>query len=355
MELCVKWFETLDDSRLKTAWTELQQKGNVPVFQRYDWNRMLFSQYGKRSLFGSLHSGSVIVGMLCRGEDVRLIAPLVRNGEGVYFLGWDSWSDYLDFLYAPDLTQEEFDFFLDSLCEHLRYGYFALHCIRQESPTRSMMEAHLAAREQQYPKVTRDESGCVAIDLPGTMDEYKKLLSKSTRQNLRTARNRLQKDGFSGTLHCYSPADVPPEIVKETQEIYQSRRIAAEQDAKSRLKRQLKKMTGQADHTIAQAMPLIEGGMTCTFSVTAPDGASETSAFCYGVRWGDTLLGLQVAVNMKYAKYSPGMLLFYDLIERFYETGECRRIDLTRGQEEYKYKLGGQRHDLCYYRLFPKK
>ena len=239
--------------------------------------------------------------------------------------------------------------------EHFDYGYFALHCIRQESPTRRMMEDHLAARSRQYSKVTRDESGCVAISLPETLEEYRKLLSKSTRQNLRTARNRLQKDGLSGALHTYSPADIPQAVIKETQSIYQSRRIAAEQDAKSRLKRQLKKMTGQADHTIAQAMPLIEGGLTCTFSIADEKGSPEIGAFCYGIRWGDTLLGLQVAVNMKYAKYSPGMLLFYDLIEQFYETGECRHIDLTRGQEEYKYKLGGQRHDLCYYRLFTKE
>ena len=111
MEMHVKWLDTLDNEPLKNAWQRLEQENSVPVFQRYDWNRMLFGQYGKRSLFGSLHSGAVTVGMLCRGEDVRLIAPLVKIGSGVYFLGWDSWSDYLDFLYAPDLTQPEFDFF----------------------------------------------------------------------------------------------------------------------------------------------------------------------------------------------------------------------------------------------------
>lgn len=355
MELCVKWLDTLDNENLQGKWQQLEQQGGVPVFQRYDWNRMLFAQYGKRSLFGSLHSGTVTIGMLCRGEEVRLIAPLVKIGDGLYFLGWDSWSDYLDFLYAPDLTQQEFDFFLDETLERFSYRYFALHCIRRESPTCGLMEAHLTARPEQYVRVSRDESGCVAINLPGSLEEYKKLLSKSTRQNLRTARNRLEKDGLCGSLSIYTPGSIPEPVIRDTQAVYQARRIAAEPDVKSQLKRRIRKLTGQTDHTIAQAMPLIEGGMTAVFGISAGDTPPKTGAFCYGVRWGDTLLGLQVAVNMDYAKYSPGMLLFYDLIERFYETGSCRRIDLTRGQEEYKYKLGGQRHDLCYYRLFAKE
>lgn len=36
---------------------------------------------------------------------------------------------------------------------------------------------------------------CVTLQLPHTIEEYNKMLSKNSRQNLRTANNRLQKDG----------------------------------------------------------------------------------------------------------------------------------------------------------------
>ena len=36
---------------------------------------------------------------------------------------------------------------------------------------------------------------CVALTLPSTKEDYNSLLSKNARQNIRSAHNRLKKDG----------------------------------------------------------------------------------------------------------------------------------------------------------------
>ena len=73
------------------------------------------------------------------------------------------------------------------------------------------------------------------------------------------------------------------------------------------------------------------------------------AAFCEGFRdRKGTLTIVRVATNSDYYKYSPGQILLIDTIENIKDS--VQYFDLTRGTEEYKFKLGGiVHHNYCYY------
>ena len=58
-----------------------------------------------------------------------------------------------------------------------------------------------------------------------------------------------------------------------------------------------------------------------------------------------------VSFDEDYYKYSPGMIGIFKYIESCYQNQDVPVIDLTRGNEKYKYDLGGTEHYVNYYNL----
>ena len=48
--------------------------------------------------------------------------------------------------------------------------------------------------------------------------------------------------------------------------------------------------------------------------------------------------------NNVFAKYSPGVLALYAYVLNLIECKEILLLDFTRGDEKYKYSLGGVNH-----------
>lgn len=53
----------------------------------------------------------------------------------------------------------------------------------------------------------------------------------------------------------------------------------------------------------------------------------------------------RVAIVHEYKFYSPGILLFHEFIKNHISKG-LRVVDLTVGDEKYKYDLGGKTHEV---------
>jgi CelD/BcsL family acetyltransferase involved in cellulose biosynthesis len=70
----------------------------------------------------------------------------------------------------------------------------------------------------------------------------------------------------------------------------------------------------------------------------------ELAAFCEGVLCNDgqTLCIARVATKKAYYHYSPGQILFVRAIDEI--KNNVRYFDLTRGDEDYKVKLGAKPH-----------
>ena len=70
----------------------------------------------------------------------------------------------------------------------------------------------------------------------------------------------------------------------------------------------------------------------------------KLAAFCEGALSVDknTLYIARVATNKDFYHYSPGQILFINVIDKI--KNEIRFFDLTRGNEDYKIKLGAKPH-----------
>ena len=58
---------------------------------------------------------------------------------------------------------------------------------------------------------------------------------------------------------------------------------------------------------------------------------------------GKCIRVMAAGTDLDYARYSPGILLMYNFILKAIEEGTLSEIDFTRGDEKYKFALGGQK------------
>ena len=53
---------------------------------------------------------------------------------------------------------------------------------------------------------------------------------------------------------------------------------------------------------------------------------------------------MAAGTDLEFARYSPEMLLMYNFILHSIEEGMIKEVDFTRGDEMYKFALGGKLH-----------
>ena len=61
---------------------------------------------------------------------------------------------------------------------------------------------------------------------------------------------------------------------------------------------------------------------------------------------GQCIRVMTAGTDLDFARYSPGVLLMYNFILNAIEAGQIKEIDFTRGDEKYKFSLGGQQRTI---------
>jgi CelD/BcsL family acetyltransferase involved in cellulose biosynthesis len=87
--------------------------------------------------------------------------------------------------------------------------------------------------------------------------------------------------------------------------------------------------------------------------MTAVDADGKLCAsFNYGISPdGRSIVLMGVSTNPEFAKYSPGILLLFNFIENTITHNTYDFIDFTRGNESYKYALGGKEHIIKHFTI----
>lgn len=188
-----------------------------------------------------------------------------------------------------------------------------------------------------------------------SFEEYFKTLSKSTRQNYRTAINRLRKDGKSFSFDFYE---------NEIPEIEMNNFL---KDHKERLSnRYLNNRSAIVEKTLEPARRLIYGkyrrdgiaalsmkkGNNQILAVMKID--NKNAAYYYGLISESSEMKrinfFRVCVNdTEFGFYSPGMILGMEIIKKY--QAEFSIYDFTKGDESYKYKFGCQNEDDFFVRI----
>ena len=338
----VKDFETL-----KCAWKELETGRDMTAFQSYEWNRLLILEFFSFSY--NRRFSEVRCYVVYEEQTAVAILPVIiqkcnakilwwGRKKGTYILGEGSWSDYLNFIYKEPNVQA-WELILKNLSRPLFINYLR---------SNTALCQFLGERGDscgQHPSVF--------VPLSSDVAEYTASLSKSVRQNIRTAANRMNKAGLVYELRIEDgklDASLANELIRMH---YDRAKIKNQKKHKKNLhwvsrnlRNSYKEYQNRQYNIIYHSMTENESGMAV---IVYLNGA--LAGYMYGMRDSDAVRIMHNCVKEEYNFYSPMFKGAYDFIcdEINNKRHNVTQIDFTRGNEGYKLQLGGEELILNHY------
>jgi CelD/BcsL family acetyltransferase involved in cellulose biosynthesis len=308
--------EELD--RLQSEWEGLLPANHLNcVFLHPTWQRIWLDEFaaGREPHFLSVRDGERLVG----------IAPLLRDGGRIEFVGHYSICDYMDVIVAPSFEESFFDALLTSLADD-GWTEMELRGLPAYSPTLRILPEMASARGLKV--TTEDEAVCPRVALPGTWDEYLAALGKKDRHELRRKLRRLQKGGGRVEFNLLCS---PEEVEGALDDFFWMHRTSR-QDKSHFMGEKMEAFFRR------MAVTLAAEGLVCLYMMEM-DGHRVASVFTFDC--GDDLSLYNSGYDPEYAHLSVGLLSKAMCLGNAIERGKgC--LDFLRGSESYKYDLGAK-------------
>jgi CelD/BcsL family acetyltransferase involved in cellulose biosynthesis len=314
---------------LAKDWNSVLARAAVDVpFLRHEFLSTWWSGLGG----GEWRDGELYT-ILARAEGGDLVgaAPLFRtsNEEGVpilLFLGSFEIADYLDLV----VPEREIDPFMEAITSSLDaqdravWEVLDLYNILEGSPSLPLLVK--AARQRGWEVHQETLQPCPQIILGGTWDEYLAKLNKKQRHELRRKMRRAEQDPLGldwRLLHASDDLDAA---------MTQFLDLMAHDDEKKSFLSQA--MRGQF-HDLARAAQCNEW-LHLSFLELSGEPVAGALSFDYGGR----IWLYNSGINPEFLSLSPGWVLIGHIVQWAIEHGR-EALDFMRGDEKYKYRLGG--------------
>jgi CelD/BcsL family acetyltransferase involved in cellulose biosynthesis len=267
------------------------------------------------------------------GERLIGVAPLLINDGVAEFVGHYSICDYMDLIVTPGFERA----FYASIFERLAADGITtadLRGIRDASP--SLDGVCDAAGACGFRVERQEEALAPSIELPETWDEYLGRLSKKDRHELRRKLRRLDTAGGDVALRVITD---PAEACFMLDALFHLMRIS------NHHKEEFLDRPGMVDFFRAMTETMASERMVRFYFLTF-DGEPVASVLNFDV--GGRLYMYNSGYDPAYAHYAVGLMSKALLVRDAIENGRTR-VDFLRGDENYKYDLGGK--DQQVYRL----
>lgn len=180
----------------------------------------------------------------------------------------------------------------------------------------------------------RNPKPCVCIGFKDGYEEWFAALSKSVRQNIRTANNRLERDGREAELKIGVGCRPDDAEWREIIEVHRKRYFLRDgvktgpiTDWIRRNHDPIEKLLRNSEHSFLARL-YIDGRLAAFFNGLMSGDGRTASIF-------------RLSIDDDFAFYSPGILLISRAIERLAATSDITNIDLCFGAQQYKYTMGG--------------
>ena len=302
---------------IRPQWQELLGRSAVnnlyltPIWQELWWNYF--------------QDGDALAGFYLTDAqgDVAAIASLSRSGDGYSLVGSSDTFDYNDFVVAQGLEASFYSVLLDTMdaSDERRLSLFS---IGEDSPTLTILPE--LARERGYTVAVEEEDVAPRLTLSDTWDGYLSGLSKKDRHELRRKLRRLERHE-NWRWYC----------------------ISDQIEAAVRMDDFLGLMRRSDPAKAAFLTPEREAFFRDMVSTTAAEGIlrlfflemdDKRVAASLCLDYDGVRMLYNSGHDPEYRYYSVGLLLhslcLRDALERGY-----RHFDFLRGNEPYKYRLGG--------------
>jgi CelD/BcsL family acetyltransferase involved in cellulose biosynthesis len=333
----VRYVKGIHLNQIQDEWKALETGEEMTLFQSYQWYQVLLEQYVPVDTrkYESLYAVVESDGQPCMIAPLWVVKKTFRllNHKGAYMLGRGSFSDYLNLVYQH-FDGDAFDYLSSDLARRYGITCFTIEQLRETTSVyRHILDKYVICRNSEYP--------CVGLNLPSSVEEYNRLLSKNSRQNIRTANNRLKKDGKT-LVYNFDDRVIDKKRCLEIREAKQ----LVNYSKLPLLYRYKYKILNFFRFHFNSFVPFISFSESKV--MTAYDeGGCLRAFFNYGYDTDGRCIRVMTAgTDLDYARYSPGLLLMYNFILNSIQEGNIKEIDFTRGDEKYKFSLGGQQRTI---------
>lgn len=318
---------------LQATWNGLVGRSVTnTIFLTHEWQTVWWEYLGEGDLFL----------IAVRDDDGTLIgiAPLFRivddaGRQIMEFVGCFDVSDYLDVIADRDSVDVVCRTVMDALAGgEIEWDVLSLCNIPEASPSRTLL-AELA-EEHGYTVTMEVEDVCPVVSLPASWDEYLAMLSGKDRRELR---RKVRKAGRT-TRVDWQLLRTPDKIVENLGAFFELHQKSAPDKAEF--------MDAQMQGFFRAMTRVLAERQWLELALLQFDGIPVATTLTFDYNNELLLYNSGYEAEGYYAALSPGWVLTAFHIESAIER-ERSRYDFLRGDEDYKYRLGGR--DTRVYRL----
>ncbi len=304
-------------TEISEEWHQLLMHSSVnEIFLTPEYQSTWWQTLGKGNLF-------VASIRLDSGELVGL-APLFIENNTISFIGCKDVSDYLDFIVHKEYEDLVYQAILNEL-KSINDVSFSLCSIPESSPT--LIQIPKLLKDETMLTLTEQEV-CPQIQLPNTWESYLHNLDRKQRQEIKRKWKKIETTE-EVAYECISEEHAAAQAVSLFIELHQQ---------SSETKREF----WDPHHTafFEQLLPMLaKQGWLKLFFLSIKRHVIPIAAmlvFDYGGHYDLYNSGF----NPDYSSLSPGQVLTAYTIKDAIENGRTL-YDFLRGNEEYKFRLGG--------------
>ena len=280
------------------------------------WLQILWWKHfsnGNKLIILSIRNNAGIVG----------IAPLVSCNEEITFLGGTDLFDCHDFLVRTGMEPEFYTVLWNHLID-LNWNTLNFGSLPANSPTLTYLP-DAAKSSRIHLKITEEDKSPVAL-LPNTWDEYIEGLSKKHRHELRRKLRRLEAQDSYIQYLC----DDERAVLENMDDFFRLHR-ASRPDKRAFLTPKRERFF------MDMAMDLVSRGQF-KLSLLEIDNVRVAASIC--MDYNGSLLLYNSGYDPNYSSLSVGLLNKALFIKQAIKDGK-KSFDFLRGDERYKYHLGG--------------
>jgi len=328
--------------RGEEAFTALRAEWN-PLLHRAHLDTLFLTWEFQTTWWRHFSEGEMIVLAYRAGDDLAAIVPLyVTTASGqrrVRLIGGTEVADYLDFIVAPGYEEQAISQTLDWLNGPHAPAWDLLEWVNV--PEEGVLYRHFAscAQARGWQVESRQEDVCPIIPLPETWEGYLALLNKHQRHEIRRKLRRIEEQARVRWYIVDASHNLPGEVDR-----FIALHELSSPDKDAFMTDEMKRFF----HALARA--LLDAGWLQLSFIEVND-AVAASMYCFDYQ--DRVLVYNSGYDPnQYAHLSPGIVLLSRCIEHAIRIGK-RYFDFMQGDEEYKYRFGGQ--DTRVYRITAKR
>jgi len=293
--------------------------------QRLRWNSIFVLPAWLKTWWQELGSGTEpYLSAVRQGGEIIGIAPLLVAEGKASIIGSADVCDYLDFVVVPGMERDFFGVLLDDLRQK-GINHLDLRALRPDSTVLTNLTG--IARGQGYEVLCQREDVSVELDLPPTWDEYLVTLSTKQRHEVRRKLRRLWE---AGKVDYHFVKDGA--AVNKAMDAFLKMFAESREDKATFLTARMESFFRSLADTMAEIGLLRLGILELD---TLP------TAMTMGFDYNDTMYLYNSAYDSQYNSLSVGLLCKVLGIKESIQEGK-ERFDFLKGDEPYKYQLGGE-------------